>query len=108
MSTKVFGPYYDGMEDKFGDPVVIHRRLWARLNGRPNDYFKLIREFEAEPVKSEQAAESVEIAVRAAFNMVPFDSETGRGATQEECFAALNQFLTYQDQKKVSGSGSQT
>lgn len=108
MTTNVFGPYFDGAAERYGDPIVIHRRLWARLQGRPNDYFELIRQHAAEPVKSEQAAESVEMACRAAFEMVPFEPETGRGATQEDCFAALNLFLKYQDQKKVSGSGSRT
>lgn len=108
MNTKVFGPYFNGDEEVFGDPVVIHRRLWAQLQGRPNDYFDLIRQHEAEPVKSAQAAESVEMAVRHAFSMIPFDPATGQGATQEDCFAALNLFLAYKDEKKVSGSGSQT
>ena len=108
MKTNVFGPYYNGFTEVFGDPIVIHRRLWAHLQGRPNDYFDMIRQYEAEPVKSAEAAESVEMAVRHSFEMLPFNKDTGEGATQEDCFTALNLYLAYHDAKKVSGSGSPT
>lgn len=106
--TKIFGPYWNGAEAVFGDPVRIHRRLYAKLLGRPNDFFAKVRDFEKDPTGSEQAADTVEMAVRYAFDLVPFDPATGGGANQQSAFEVLNQYLEYQDAKKLTGSGSQT
>ncbi len=104
----VFGPYCDGRRMIYGDPVLIHRRLYAKLLGRPNDFFAKVRDFEKDPLGSQQAAETVEMAARFAFDLIPFDNETGEGATQELAFKVLNQYLEYQDSKKVNTSGDPT
>lgn len=85
----IFGPYFNGQEEVYGDPLKIHRRLCHALGGDPNAVI-------AEANKGDNdARERVLDAAGWSLEMVPFDKRTGQGATEEVVDQALRQFLEW-------------
>ncbi len=98
--------YFNGEKPVFGDPLTLYRRLLARLGSDPN---ALIEQVNHEAVEvSAPATETFLIAVRAAFDMVPFDAVTGKGSRDEDAFAAFNQFSDFIEKKNLSAATSPT
>jgi hypothetical protein len=122
--------YFDGQNEVHGDPTAIERKLRLATGGRfydilratqkPKDYKGWLDEIADEKTPEErragllqsvrdanlaadQAAEEITPAIRAAFEMVPFDKTTGQGATDDHCIDAWNAFTAFREQKKSSG-----
>lgn len=104
QEKKVF-QYHDGTAEVFGDPVTIHRRLTAYLDGNPNQVIEATQN--ADPLAAMHANDRLLAAVRVAFEM-PFDKATGEGATEDECFAALDKFTEYLEKKGPNGASTPT
>ena len=90
---QVFGPYFDGQQSRYGDPLAINRRLTAALGGDQS----AIAKYHADP----QAQEAVLRAARIALELVPFDPATGSGALDIDAETALRSFLEF-----LEGNGS--
>ncbi len=99
-------PYFNGKEDVYGDPMRIHRLMFKLLDGDVN---RVIEQSESEDINVSDPAEELLLeAVRGAFDMVPFDSKTGEGATEADCHAALEAFAAFSDEKKTPQENSPT
>ena len=98
-------PYFDGAKDRFGDPVAIDRRLTIACGG---DWADLVRKALPEETPQEAATivmshvERLFAAVRSAFEMVPFDSQTGTGALDANVYEAIRSFIEFTVKKKKS------
>lgn len=121
--------YYNGKEIIFADPLAVHRRLTRALDGNPNEVLgkvdlgiagppdsyaseedyaaALEQERLTEPLRYEATERMVE-AVRAAFDMAPFNRLDGAGATEEDCRAALDTFIVFMEGKKKAPVNSPT
>lgn len=106
MNRKVFGPYNDGAKDVYADPLRVHRLLVNELKGQHREVLAASRSQSNEIAFP--AIERLIAAVRVAFDMTPWDVATGTGATEDDCFNVLDQFLEWQDKKKESAETSPT
>lgn len=96
--------YHNGSGEVWGDPLPIGRHMRQQLGGDPNEALKDAR---SEDVAVRDAAtERLVQAVRVAFDMVPFDKATGTGADEAICLAALDRFLTWNEDQKKSAVSS--
>ena len=115
---QVFG-YFDGQQDRMGDPFAVRRRLDAQL-GNVN---RVLQECHADypppqPVGWEKdwpppdwhppeaavmdaaaARGRLVEAVRIAFEMAPFDPETGTGALESDCNEAFRAYSDFSQKK---------
>ena len=101
---RVFGPYYDGAEYVFADPLAVYRKLSHRLDGDPN---KVLQDTHSEDVETKYAAKAKLLpAAREALEMLPYDKKSGEGALDEDIWAALSAYLEYMEAKKSKGPTS--
>lgn len=106
--------YFNGLKAVCADPVRIHRKLFLLLEGRLNYWLEQChaddpdRTDGRDPIGADQAKDRVLAAVRESFPMAPFSPEDGMGALEDDCWAALEQFLDFLDQKKTSTESSPT
>lgn len=99
-------PYNDGSKDRFGDPSKIDRILEAYAN---NNLRGLLEQTASpNPELSLPAWESLYAAIRAAFELSPYDPATGLGSTEDFCFSLLESFLDWKDKKKANGGNLPT
>lgn len=115
---KIFGPYFNGESSVYADPIRVHRRLCYKLDGDPNRHFQKLRTLtdpEGKPLPPDQqtpeaerfqAKERVLEAAAYALDMVPFDPQSARGATENDVMAALRAYLEFRSEKKVNGQTS--
>lgn len=83
-----YGPYFDGNGARHGDPLRIYRRLLTGLGGDPN---RLLERYES--LTDDEAREKITQAAGWALEMVPFDPQTGQGATEALVESTLRDFL---------------
>lgn len=88
-------PYHNGERQVYGDPLKIRRRLNARLDGNLN---KALSEKDLSPDHYERVLDAVVFA----FDLIPFDPETGKGAQEEVVVRALKAFLDWLQKKSPS------
>lgn len=98
---RIFGPYFNGAEMVFADPIRVHRRLHFMLDGETNKYLALYRS--ENEVERYQAKEKLLPAAIYALDMVPFDPKTGQGSLEQDVMAALRAYLEFMDEKKEVG-----
>jgi hypothetical protein len=91
--------YHNGTAVVFGDPWLIYRRLLAAFDGDLKPALDQLHS--KEPGVWVPAVERLVPVVRDIFGMVPFDSATGAGATDDECVQALHAFLGWLAEKKA-------
>ena len=96
----IFGPYWNGRNNVYQDPLKIRRILKAALDGKPDVWIG--RTASPDPVEASLALDKIAKAARSAFDMVPFDGLSGKGATETQCLRAVQMFLDWQSSKKVS------
>lgn len=99
--TDVF-PYWDGDADVWGDPTKIHRRLSTLLHGKW-DLLNVMRNRE-NPLAADQAAQEALPAVREAFEMKPYDKTTRKGATDRDCYNAVDGLADWLDKVKKNSA----
>jgi hypothetical protein len=95
----IYGPYPkgDGTE-VFGDPIAIYRRLVIGTVGEHNELLKRTRsEDEQERLEAE---ENLLPVAREALGMLPFDQETGNGATDREVLVVLRHYVGWMNELK--------
>lgn len=104
----IYGPFDrgDGIH-VFADPVRVKRRLTKLLDGQPGKVIRRSRD-ETAPELALEAEERVIAATARAFDLIPFDPETGGGVRDDQAIALLNDFLSWLDQKKTSAATSPT
>lgn len=86
----IFGPYFNGAEQVYADPIRVYHRLVAALDGDPNAWLKRF----GEPLDTE-ARDKVINAAGWSLEMVPFDKKTGQGATEAEVETVLRGYLEW-------------
>lgn len=119
--------YHDGAAEVWGDPLLIRRRLILECKGRFDtlwdDFFFspseewpdstpenprprwTAEEKAAGILRQAEASEPFLAAVRAAFEMSPFDKATGQGATDADCERAVRAWAAWlADVKKKTPS----
>lgn len=97
-------PFDDCGTQRWADPIEVHYELAAQLDGDVNKYLRDARS--QDPYTALQARKRLVEATVTAFRMERFDPATGRGATWEVCFAALREFVAWEEsQKKTGGPG---
>jgi hypothetical protein len=86
----IFGPFDRGDgRATYADPIRAYRRLCAALGGEPNKWITKSNEGD------NAAREKVIDAAGWALEMVPFDKETGQGATEGLVYTNLRAFLGF-------------
>jgi hypothetical protein len=86
----IFGPFDRGDgKATYADPMRAYRRLCAALDGEPNKWIAKFNE------KDHAGIEKVLDAAGWALEMIPFDKETGQGATEGLVESTLRAFLGY-------------
>jgi cytochrome c556 len=101
IERRVF-KFHDGQKDRYADPMEVLRRV-SFLLGDPAAVSKVIRDADpaadAEAMKAAYTAtERLVVAVREAFDLAPFDPETGAGATESDCLAVWGLFSEFMAQ----------
>ena len=123
MSDREIFRYSDGLRNRCGDPLAIYRKLNHLCGGDVNEVYRNTRkgipeppkdlpddQFEAweaenppsvedEPTRF-QASETLLAAIREAFQMAPFNIETGEGADDADCMDAFNAYCEFGLKKK--------
>ena len=111
----VFGPYWNGEREVYGDPLEINMALVGHARGQ------LARLIEASKTKGPDGAEGdseeerankevlrdranavafpalykMREVARLAFDLAPFDKTTGSGATARDCDRVLTEFFAF-------------
>lgn len=89
-----------------GDPLAIHYGLLEATDG---ELSAVVEDARSQDVRTRVLAQRrLAEAVRAAFEMAPFDRTTGAGATMQDCLDACWAFLSYLSQKKTPPASSPT
>jgi len=97
QDRRIFGPYFNGLQSVYGDPLQINRRLVHALDGDPAPVHE--RANSQEEAERFEAREKLVVAARYAFGMVEFNPTTGQGAVELDVWTALNSFLEWREKK---------
>lgn len=100
QQRKIF-QYFDGQRQVYGDPLKIRRRLNGRLDGNLN---KALADKDLSPEHYERVLDAVVYA----FDLPPFNQETGEGAVEEVVVKALTSFLDWLQKKSPRRENSLT
>lgn len=104
--NRVYGPYYNGAEWVYADPLEVWRKL---MEGTGGSLIKIVNDSRSdEDLVAFPAIEALLPAVRVAFDMVPFSKKTGGGATEDDCRRALNGFFEMISKKKETPATTPT
>lgn len=99
FSRNIFGPYFNGLSQVYGDPLEIYRRLNFCMGGNPSKY---LEDANSEDILiSEPAKEKLLESARNVFQLFPFDPLTGEGAQEEDVWKVLNDYLDWVEKKNV-------
>jgi hypothetical protein len=126
MNKNIF-KFFDGAKEVYGDPLAIQRRLRLATNSRLSDLIDAVngpeeydewreklkgaseedkaklREFLAgASAAMDQAREELYPAIVKAFPLVPFNPESGEGATDDVIIQAMTSLNQWLGQKKTS------
>lgn len=98
MSDKNIFKYHDGSKEVYGDPLRLMRELYIAL-GNPDEAFKDSED------GNPRAQNIIVDNAREVFKMVPFNCETGEGATDEDVEAVLDLLWDYLEKKNLASVG---
>lgn len=121
----VFGPYWDGEKQVFGDPGELWRNLVGHARGCLD---QLIRDSKVQGPSDSPADDEATLAnkqelrnranavafpaiarmmevARLTFDLLPFDKSTGKGATEKDCDAVLTAFFKFRAEQKKNIDG---
>lgn len=99
-----FGPYYDGIQQRYCDPTRAYRILYLGTDGEFNNH--------AAHSQSDSlsvrwyAVDKLVGPAREAFGILPFDVQTGIGVTDDDVMDLLAEFTRYLAQKKSKAGTS--
>jgi hypothetical protein len=99
--------YFNGEVELFGDPLALRRKLNVSCGCDPAELWDRMEKSESLTEKWALQGKMWQ-AVREAFGMLPFDPLTGKGAQDEHCIKAWNDFWLWMDEKKNPQPSSQT
>lgn len=103
---RIFGPYFNGVDTVYADPIRVYRALQHCLGG------KLAEDIEKANAASHEdnfvARDRLTAAAHFAFGLRPFDPKTGDGMTETEVREVLAAYLRWFSEKKESGQTSRT
>lgn len=114
--------YHNGEKEIWADPLAIRRQLTLAFGGDPDAALDAAQppvyvkapdgsEPPVNPVAEVHAARGLGRlmeGVREAFGMTPFDPDSGKGATEEQCMKALQAYLDFLESKKKLPEDSPT
>ena len=103
---RIFGPYNDGKQQAYADPLAVDRKLKRALGGDVNRFLERYNS-EAD-VERMDATESLVKAAIDAFEMKPLDRTTGEGVTESEAIGVLFDYCDWLEKKNLTGSTSPT
>lgn len=117
QERRIFGPYFNGAENVYADPIRAHRRLFAALDGDLNKYLREARP-DLRDLPADESPEQMTLRLRAeerllgatvaAFDLVPFDARTGVGALESDAWAVLNSYLEWLEKNGSRGPSCAT
>lgn len=97
-----FFSFDDHGKTRYADPMVVHRRILQAAAGE--DIYTKINSFESEARGlAYDAAEFLAKVAREAFNLKPFDEETGEGWTETSSIYLLYDMLEWSQKKSSNG-----
>jgi hypothetical protein len=106
MVGDIYGPYNNGTNNVYGDPLRITRRLDQKLQGNHDKWAERTYSTRVEE-KAEALGKLAEAAVFA-FELVPFDPKSGRGCTEQVAINVLQAFNEWRKEKKENARNSVT
>ncbi len=81
----------------YGDPIDLHARINAILEGEANDVYDRAHAGDAD---AHANLTRLVDAIRETFGLAPFDRTTGQGATFAMCLKVWDAFASFLDEKK--------
>ena len=102
----IFGPYWNGQNNVYGDPLRIRRLLSAGLEGKVDDWCE--RTKSEVPAERSAALGRIAQAGLTALDLVPFDKKTGRGLTEAQTIRTVQMFLDWTNGKKSNSRACPT
>jgi hypothetical protein len=104
--TNIFS-YFDGEKQVWADPLEIHHGLAAALDGDVNKILAATRmtceDARQQAAVRHDAMQRLVPAIREVFKLLPFDPNTGTGATWRACIAVFSEFVKWEDALKKNG-----
>jgi hypothetical protein len=97
QERRIFGPYFNGTEVVYADPIRLKRRLDHALEGETPKWIERYND-PAHP-QHYDAQERVLAAAVWAMELRPFNPQTGEGVLEAEVEQALYGFLEYLEGK---------
>ena len=94
----IFGPYWNGQNNVYGDPLRIRRLLSSGLEGKVDTWCD--RTKSDDPSERSQALGRIAQAGTVALDLTPFDRKTGRGVTESQAIRTVQLFLDWINGKK--------
>lgn len=120
MERNIF-KYNDGVNERFGDPIALHRGLILALRAQGGDLAEVCKLANShEPndqgvmVRVRPDAQAVEYqgyllgAAREAFGLGGYNPMTGEGVLDEDVYKVLDSFFDWEAKKKASTDPSPT
>lgn len=98
----IYGPYFNGVQQVYGDPIRLHRRLIHGLSGEQAQVLSDIRNKEAPEQVRFEATERFLAASVFAFELAAFDPATGQGMQENAVLALAKDFLGWIKKKEPS------
>jgi hypothetical protein len=102
---RIYGPYHDGREPVYADPLAVWRKLTVATRG---ELAALLARYNENGTSQDLAAGPLAEAAVAAFGLVPFDKLTGHGACEDDALWLLGDFLAWRAEKKNGAVTSPT
>lgn len=110
MDRNIF-KYHDGAQERFGDPIALHRGLVLALKPHGGDLAEvcsLARSHDDNGIRVRPDAQAYEYqgylltAFRQAFGLGDFKPLTGEGVLDEQVWKIVDEFFTWEAKKKAS------
>lgn len=114
MDRNIF-KYHDGTQERFGDPIALHRGLVLALRPQGGDLgevCQLARSHDDAGIRVRPDAQAQEYqgyllaAFRQAFSLPDWKPLTGEGVLDEQVWEIVDQFFTWEAKKKANTADS--
>lgn len=106
MIEDAFGPYWDGENQVYGDPLELNLALVGHAEGKLSQLLEDSRS--DDNALAFPAIYKMRELARLTFDLIPFDKTTGSGAQAKDCDKVLTDFFAFLAKKNGQEGTKQT